>query len=82
MSGIDFKNAYYIKLGRGGAWEEECLATGKLRFGWSEQTPDDINAGRWDLIENQIRAASRSKREATRALNGLRCIAESDKNDV
>jgi len=84
MSGIDFKKAYYIKLGRGGAWEDECIATGKLRFGWSQQTPDDINTGRFNLIERQLRATheGRPKGEATRALNGLRSIAESDESDV
>ena len=78
------RSAFYIKLGRGGEWEDDSIGTGKLRFGWSQQTPDDINAARWDLIEGQLRAAheGKPKGEATRALNGLRTIAESGPEDV
>jgi GH24 family phage-related lysozyme (muramidase) len=83
MSRVDFSSAFYIKLGRGGEWEDDSISTGKLRFGWS-QTLDDINAGRWALIEGQLRAAheGKPKGEATRALNGLRMIAESGPEDV
>jgi hypothetical protein len=84
MSRVSFRSAFYIKLGRGGEWEDDSIGTGKLRFGWSQQTPDDINAARWDLIEGQLRAAleGKPKGEATRALNGLRTIAESGPEDV
>lgn len=84
MAEINFKSAFYIKLGRGGEWEDDSIRTGKLRFSWSKQAPDDINAGRWNLIEKQLRAASegRPKGEATRSLNGLRFIAESDQDDI
>ena len=34
MELIAFVNAYYIKLGRAGAWEADAIAAGKLRFGW------------------------------------------------
>jgi hypothetical protein len=52
MSLVDFKNAFYLKLGRGGAWEEDAINTGKLRFGWPGQTLEDINTGRWDVSGN------------------------------
>jgi hypothetical protein len=84
MYRVDFSSGFYIKLGRGGEWEDDSISTGKLRFGWSHQTLDDINAGRWALIEGQIRAVHKGKPkgQATRALNALRMIAESGPEDV
>jgi len=84
MSLIDFSSAFYIKLGRGGKWEDDSISTGKLRFGWTHQTLDDIHASRWALIERQLRTEheGKPKGEATRALNGLRMIAESGPEDV
>jgi hypothetical protein len=84
---VEFKNAFYLKLGRGGSWEEDAINTGKLRFGWTDQTLEDINAGRWDLIEGQLREQiegieGKPKGEATKALHGLRMIAESGPEDI
>ena len=36
MPRISAKEARYIKLGRGGCWEELCLADGTLRLGYNE----------------------------------------------
>lgn len=47
MAPINFYNAFYLKLGHGGEWEDESIRTGKLRFGWPHQTLDDINNKRW-----------------------------------
>ena len=84
MSLVDFRNAFYLKLGSGGKWEEDAIVTGKLRFGWKHQTLEDINIGRWDLIDGQLREqlADKLKGEATRALNGLQMIAQSGPEDV
>jgi Restriction endonuclease len=74
---------FYIKLGRGGTWESNSISTGKLRIGWSHQSVDDINAKRWDVIEDQIRSEHPDKRQvATNDLNRLRDIAESSPEDV
>jgi hypothetical protein len=81
---MDFSKAYYIKLGQGGAWESDAIGTGKLRLGWRRQSLDDINAGRWDVIEHQLRDERSGKQRgvATNDLNRLRYIAESDPGDV
>jgi hypothetical protein len=62
MKPIVFTNAYYIKLGRGGCWEADSIAHDKLRLGWRHQFADDINAGRWKIIEKQLRAKDNGKR--------------------
>lgn len=80
---MNFKNAFYLKLGKGDEWAEDSTSTGKLRFGWPHQTLDDINAGKWDLIEEQLRAEhGKAKGQATRALHGLRIITQSTPEDL
>jgi hypothetical protein len=81
---IAFRNAYYIKLGRGGSWEKDSISHSLLRIGWSKQTIDDINAGRWIEIEQQLRAehADKPQQVATTDLNRLRDIAQSNSNDI
>src|SRR6266487_2978908 len=80
---MNYKNAFYLKLGEGGVWEADSISTGKLRFGWRHQTVDDINTGRWDLIEDQLRAELHNdKSQTTRALHGLQIITQSRPEDV
>lgn len=81
---IEFTNAYYIKLGRGGEWEADSIATDKLRLGWKQQSVEDINAGHWELIEKQLRAKDQGKRVAatTSDFNALKILAASDGADV
>ena len=83
MPRINVKNAFYLKLGRGGVWEADSIGTGKLRFGWSHQTLEDINTGRWDLIEGQLRGQhDKARSVATQSLHGLQIIAQSVPDDV
>jgi len=84
MSPIDFTAAFYIKLGRGGKWETDSIKNGKLRLGWQLQSIEDINAGRWELIEEQLRAKDQGKRVAatTSDLNALKILTESGPEDV
>lgn len=83
MATVGIDSAFYIKLGRGGEWEEDSIASGLLRFGWIHQSVDDINNKRWSLIEQQLREAHwTSPGQATRAFNGLRSICESTQSDV
>lgn len=81
---IDFTNAFYIKLGRGGEWESDSIEAGKLRLGWQRQSVDDINAGRWTRIDEQLRAKDRGKRVSatTSDLNALKIIAVSGVEDI
>ena len=80
---MKIKNAYFIKLGRAGCWEADSIKSGRLRIGWSGQSLDDINGGRWEGIEEQLRAAQPGKPGvATTDLNRLRDIATSTPDDV
>lgn len=84
MASIAFTNAFYIKLGRAGAWEADSIETGKLRLGWRSQSVEDINARRWERVERQLRKEHRGKPPgvATTDLNALKNIAESSAADI
>ena len=43
-------NALYIKLGRSGSWEKECLENGILRFGYKETPFEAAQSGDWDAV--------------------------------
>lgn len=82
MNKIDFKNAYYIKLGEKGIWAKSSIADGILRFDWSEQTIEDINQGRWDVIREQIKKRHPQKATATYYFNSLKHICQSTEDDI
>lgn len=77
------QNARYIKLGKGGAWAADSIKRARLRFGWSDQALADIQAGRWGVIEAQVRQQMGASRgAATHDFNSLRAIAESTPADI
>jgi hypothetical protein len=70
MEPIVIKNAYYVKLGRGGAWADDSLQNGIIRIGWKNQTLDDINNWRESAIrETELR--SREKDGVTTAKSAI-----------
>ncbi len=81
---MDFTTAFYIKLGRGGEWEADSIETGRLRLGWPHQSVEDINARRWEVIEEQLRAKDEGKRVAatTSDLNALKILTDSCTEDL
>jgi hypothetical protein len=79
---VDFKKAYYIKLGRGGKWEKSSISESRLRIGWSHQDIQDINRGDWEKIKEQLRQEPTHRRIATRDLNALRLITEAASEDL
>jgi hypothetical protein len=54
MEPIKCKNAYYVKLGRNGMWEESSIKKSILRIGWTHQTLPNLNNGRWSVIQKQL----------------------------
>lgn len=79
---IEFKNAYYIKLGSEGQWEESSIDEGKIRIGWVGQSLDDINARNWDKIREQLENEISTKGAVTRDLNALKKIALTTPDDI
>ena len=80
---MNIRNAYYIKLGRGGCWEADSIANSRLRFGWRNQNLNDINLPNWVSIDLQLREEHIGKPQvATNDLNRLRDICQSTKEDI
>jgi hypothetical protein len=82
MKIITFTNAYYLKLGEGGRWEESSIKENKMRIGWRNQSLSDINSANWEVIRNQLSATSTNKGVATKDTNALKMICESTFNDI
>lgn len=73
MEPVSFKRAYFIKLGRGGEWEQSSISESKLRLGWGGQSLKDINSSNWEKIRKQL---------STKDLNALQWICESTSDDL
>ena len=82
MNKVTFENAYYIKLGKNGIWEESSIRENKLRIGWDGLSLDDINKGRWEKIEHILQQEISDKGAATRDLNALKMICNSSEDDI
>ena len=54
MNKINFDKAYYLKLGRGNKWAENCISNNLIRIGWTNQSVADISNGNWERIKNQL----------------------------
>jgi hypothetical protein len=74
--------AYFIKLGRGGQWEAECLRDGTLRFGYRETPHDLCAAGAWDKVRDFWAKKRGDAGTATRDANQIRAFYEAGENDL
>lgn len=76
----------YIKLGRGGSWEKECIKDGIIRFGFGSANDDRFplcRAGRWVELKQSFLAAGdlagqATQGQATRFTNETRLFFEDD----
>lgn len=82
MQPIDLINAYYIKLGRGGVWEESSIKENKMRIGWRSWPIHQINAREWDILRKQYRHEYKTESTATTDLNALKTVVESAPTDI
>ena len=70
------KQALYIKLGKGGYWEEECLDKRILRFDYKETPFDAATSGDWDTVHAFWLKKRGDAGTATRDLNQIRYFFE------
>lgn len=82
MSLIACRNAYYVKLGRNGKWEESSIKKGIIRIGWTKQTLADINNADWTKIQEELEEEATDKGTATRDCRALRMLCESTPDDI
>ncbi len=65
----------YIKLGKGGSWEKECLEKGIVRIGFGSAQSErfqQCQSRRWNDLSESFIAEGRVKATATRFTNELR----------
>lgn len=79
---IEPKRSLYIKLGRSGSWEQECLKKGILRFGYKETPFKAATSGDWDTVLDFWRKERGDKGAATRDVIQIRHFFEADEQTV
>jgi hypothetical protein len=77
-----FDRAFYIKLGKGGRWASDAIATSRLRLGWQDIPLAEIHAGEWKRIRAQLAKGHKHKGTVTTDTRRLRDIATSGPADV
>jgi hypothetical protein len=82
MEPVIIRNAYFIKLGRKGVWEEDSIKNGILRFGWRQNSLADILAHDWDSIGRELGKTRLDPGALTRDVNQLKEIVLSTRDDV
>ena len=74
--------AYYIKLGRGGQWETECLREGTLRFGYGD-TPHELCVARdWPAVKNFWTELRGNAGTAARDTSQIQAFYEAGERDL
>jgi hypothetical protein len=71
----------YIKLGREGRWEKECIEKGIVRFGFGSANAERFplcRTGKWPELTQTFIASGRTRGMATRFTNETRLFFEDD----
>lgn len=77
---INPSEGLYIKLGRSGGWEKECLEKGILRFGYNQTPFDAAVTGDWKTVRDVWLDIRKDAGAATRDVAQIRHFVEaSDK---
>jgi hypothetical protein len=84
MDQIKAKSAYFIKLGKKGAWEKSCIENNTIRLGFHKPLTlhSDCLNGKWDKVYNYWISQGRRKNEATRIKNQIKVFYESDEETL
>jgi hypothetical protein len=77
-----FAKAYYIKLGKGGRWAGDAIASGRLRLGWQSIPLTEIHAGEWVRIRARLAEEHKHKGTVTTDTRRLRDLANSGPKDL
>ena len=73
MKKMKFNNAYYLKLGRAGKWEDALQDGTKARIGWSEIDIKDLQHKRWSKINAVIEADYKNRGKKDWCNTRLQC---------
>ncbi|HNW99702.1 MAG TPA: hypothetical protein PKK00_14945 [Bacteroidales bacterium] len=85
MEPINFKRAFYLKLGEQGKWEDDLKNGDKARIGWSDIDINDIQKKDWAKIRLEIEKDFKireKKNGATQDFNALKSFCEATDEDI
>jgi len=83
MNEINPTATFFIKLGSGGHWEQDCLEVNQtIRLGFAETDHIACLHGDWDKIRNDLLKEGRAKGKATEITDEIRYFYESDANTL
>lgn len=83
MTEIKAKKAYFIKLGGGGDWEEECIfRENTIKLGFMNPLHSECLAGEWERIYAYWLEQGKKKGKATEITNQIRAFYESGDDTV
>ncbi len=78
---INPKNVYFIKLGKNGEWEKDCLEVSQtIRLGYHETPHEFCIQGKWDKVQKIWQEKRDDAGAATRDKNQIRAFYESDQH--
>lgn len=82
MSQINPTQVLYIKLGKGGKWEEECIKNGTLRLGYNEAPHEACIQGQWEKVQKAQLEIRNKASTATRDTTQICYFYEADENTL
>jgi hypothetical protein len=77
---INPSKGLFIKLGRSGSWEKECLENGILRFGYKETPFDAAASGNWEAVRKVWLGYRKDEGTATRDVIQIRHFFEASQD--
>lgn len=78
---VSATESLYIKLGRGGQWEDQCIREGTLRLGYRETPHNWCANGDWVKVKaERLKAREGRRSAATSDVNQIRKFYESPSN--
>jgi hypothetical protein len=83
MNEITAKSAYFIKLGKKGGWEEQCILHDKtIQLGFNNPLHSDCLAGKWDKVYEYWISQGKTTGKATEIKNQIKAFYESDEETL
>lgn len=79
---IQARDAWYIKLGRGGTWEQEAIEGGTLRFGYRKYPHDLCLTGQWEEVKAKVAGLHANAGATKNHLRQVKAFYESTKQDL
>ncbi len=75
---VEFAKAYFIKLGRGGGWEKDCIEDGLLRLGFNNPFHKHCVKGHYDSLRHWLERKGKSKGVVTATVNQVKTFYEAN----